>query len=293
MTSARRGRGRGAGRRPSNLAAVKAKELLNSLRVRPDDPPRLAERDPGDRLGFADREVALEQLGLLIERLRELHNRLWAEATRSVLLVLQGLDAAGKDGTIKHVLTGVNPQGCRIVSFKEPTKTELAHDYLWRVHAGCPGRGELGIFNRSHYEDVVTARVRGFISEATASKRVRHIREFERLLADEGTTVVKVFLNVSKSEQRDRLRERLADPAKAWKFRVSDLDDRMRWDEFIALYEDAIARTSTSWAPWYVVPGDHKWARNVAVATLLVEALEEIDPRLPPPDPGLSHIEVD
>ena len=293
MTSARRGRGRGAGRRPSNLAAVKAKELLNSLRVRPDDPPRLAERDPGDRLGFADREVALEQLGLLIERLRELHNRLWAEATRSVLLVLQGLDAAGKDGTIKHVLTGVNPQGCRIVSFKEPTKTELAHDYLWRVHAACPGRGELGIFNRSHYEDVVTARVRGFISEATASKRVRHIREFERLLADEGTTVVKVFLNVSKSEQRDRLRERLADPAKAWKFRVSDLDDRMRWDEFIALYEDAIARTSTSWAPWYVVPGDHKWARNVAVATLLVEALEEIDPRLPPPDPGLSHIEVD
>jgi len=293
MTSARRGRGRGAGRRPSNLAAVKAKELLNSLRVRPDDPPRLAERDPGDRLGFADREVALEQLGLLIERLRELHNRLWAEATRSVLLVLQGLDAAGKDGTIKHVLTGVNPQGCRIVSFKEPTTTELAHDYLWRVHAACPGRGELGIFNRSHYEDVVTARVRGFISEATASKRVRHIREFERLLADEGTTVVKVFLNVSKSEQRDRLRERLADPAKAWKFRVSDLDDRMRWDEFIALYEDAIARTSTSWAPWYVVPGDHKWARNVAVATLLVEALEEIDPRLPPPDPGLSHIEVD
>ena len=193
---------------------------------------------------------------------------------------------------MKHVLTGLNPQGCRVVAFKEPTTTELAHDYLWRVHAACPARGELGVFNRSHYEDVAAARVRGLAPRHTWRRRYRHIREFERLLTDEGTTVVKVFLHVSKEEQAQRLQERLDDPAKSWKFRRGDLEDRARWDDYIAAYDDAISATSTKWAPWYVVPADHNWARNLAVAELLAHTLEALDPQLPPPEPGLSEIEV-
>ena len=187
----------------------------------------------------------------------------------------------------------MNPQGCRIVSFKEPTATELAHDYLWRVHMARPLRGEIGIFNRSHYEDVVTARVRGLVPEAVWSRRPQHIREFERLLVDEGTTVVKVFLHVSREEQGKRLRKRLENPEKAWKFRRSDLDDRARWDEFMSAYEEVIGQTSTEWAPWHVVPADRKWVRNVVVARLLVDALRRIDPQLPPPEPGLSELAVD
>jgi PPK2 family polyphosphate:nucleotide phosphotransferase len=209
-----------------------------------------------------------------------------------VLLVLQGMDASGKDGTIRHVLTGVNPQGCRVVSFREPAATELAHDYLWRVHAACPLRGEIAIFNRSHYEDVVAARVRGLAPRHVWERRFEHIRAFERLLRDEGTEVVKVFLHVSRDEQRTRLQERLEDPEKRWKFQPGDLDDRRHWDEFIAAYEDAIHETSTEWAPWYVVPADHNWVRNLAVAELLVAALERLDPKLPEPDPGLAAAEI-
>ena len=201
-----------------------------------------------------------------------LHDRLSAEATRSVLLVLQGMDTSGKDGTIRHVLTGVNPQGCRIVSFREPTDAELAHDYLWRVHALCPARGEIAIFNRSHYEDVVAVRVRGLAPERIWRRRFEHIRAFERLLADEGTSVVKVFLHVSRDEQGKRLQERLDNPEKRWKFRVGDLDDRRQFDEFQHAYEDAIRETSTDHAPWYVAPADHNWARNLAVSEILLES---------------------
>jgi PPK2 family polyphosphate:nucleotide phosphotransferase len=267
--------------------------VLAELRVEPGSAPALRKRTPDDRAGLAGKAEARQELAKLIEELSLLHNRLYAEAGRSVLLILQGLDASGKDGTIKKVLTGVNPQGCRIVSFKEPTATELAHDYLWRVHLACPERGEIGIFNRSHYEDVVTARVRGLVAEEAWSRRPHHIREFERLLVDEGTTVVKVFLHVSREEQGKRLRERLEDPEKAWKFRRSDLDDRARWDEFMQAYEDAIRETSTEWAPWYVVPADRKWVRNVVVARLLVDALRRIDPQLPAPEPGLSGLTLD
>jgi PPK2 family polyphosphate:nucleotide phosphotransferase len=209
------------------------------------------------------------------------------------LLVLQGLDASGKDGTIKSVLTGVNPQGCRIVSFKEPSPVELAHDYLWRIHSACPERGEIGIFNRSHYEDVVTVRVRGLAPKEVWRRRPHHICEFERLLVDEGTTVVKVFLHVSRAEQGKRLRERIANPEKAWKFRRGDLDDRARWDEFMGAYDDVIGETSTEWAPWYVVPADHNWVRNVLVARIVVDTLRRIDPQLPTPEPGLSELEID
>jgi PPK2 family polyphosphate:nucleotide phosphotransferase len=257
--------------------------LIRTLRVRPGEHPRLDVRDPADRLGLADKASAEQHLGQLVARLAMLQNRLWAESARAVLLVLQGLDASGKDGTIRKVLTGVNPQGCRVVSFKAPAGAELAHDYLWRVHANCPGRGELGIFNRSHYEDVVAVRVRGLAPDKVWRRRPGHIREFERLLSGEGTTVVKVYLHISREEQGKRLQERLDDPEKRWKFRPEDLDDRKRWDDFQAAYEDVLHETSSDWAPWHVVPADRKWVRNVAVAELLVDTLERMDPKLPTP----------
>jgi PPK2 family polyphosphate:nucleotide phosphotransferase len=266
--------------------------FVSSLRVEPGSPPRLAERDPGVRAGAHDKAGGLEQLQQLVGRLAALHTRLAAEATRSLVLILQGLDAAGKDGTIRNVLTGINPQGCRVVSFREPTSTELAHDYLWRIHAQCPARGEFAIFNRSHYEDVVAVRVRRLAPEHVWRRRYAHIRAFEQLLCDEGTTVVKVFLHVSRDEQRTRLQERLDDPEKNWKLSRSDLDDRARFDEFMGAYEEAIAETSCAEAPWYVVPADHNWVRNLAVAEILVEALARLDPQLPPPDPELAGLEV-
>jgi len=269
-----------------------SRRLIDDLRVEPGSAPHLAKRDPDARVGAPSKDEGLARLTALVERLGLLHNRLFAEATRSVLLVLQGMDTAGKDGTIRHLLTGVSPQGCRIAAFREPTSTELAHDYLWRVHAVCPARGELVIFNRSHYEDVVAVRVRRLAAKHVWQRRYSHIRAFERLLTDEGTTVVKVFLHLSRSEQRVRLQERLDDPEKRWKFRAGDLEDRALWDDFIAAYEDGLRETSTEWAPWYVVPANHNWSRNLAVAEILVAALERLDPKLPDPDPGIERIEI-
>jgi PPK2 family polyphosphate:nucleotide phosphotransferase len=263
------------------------------FRVEPGSPADLGTRDPGERVGADGKAEGLARIEELVERLGGLHNRLFAEATRAVLLILQGMDTAGKDGTIRNVLTGVNPQGCRVVSFREPTSTELAHDYLWRIHRACPARGELGIFNRSQYEDVVAVRVRHLEPDRVWKRRYEHIRSFERMLSDEGTSVVKVFLHLSRDEQRKRLEERLQNPAKRWKFRAGDLDDRALWDEYQSAWEDAITETSTEWAPWYVVPADHNWVRNLAVAQILVDELERLDPKLPEPDDAALHdIEV-
>jgi PPK2 family polyphosphate:nucleotide phosphotransferase len=262
------------------------------LLVVPGSSAELDRRDPGARIGAAGKSEALARLATLVGRLSVLHNRLYAEATRAVLLVLQGMDTSGKDGTIRHVFSGVNPQGCRVTSFRGPTSTELAHDYLWRVHAACPARGEIGIFNRSHYEDVVTARVRELVPKRVWQRRYEHIRGFERSLVEEGTAVVKVFLHISRDEQRKRLQERLEDPEKRWKFDPGDLDDRRRWDDYRNAYEDAIRETSTEWAPWYVVPADHNWVRNLAVAELLVDALERLDPKLPEPVVNLTATDV-
>jgi PPK2 family polyphosphate:nucleotide phosphotransferase len=217
---------------------------------------------------------------------------LWAEGRRSLLLVLQGLDASGKDGTINHVLTGLNPQGCRVHSFKEPAGAELRHDYLWRIHAACPEHGEIGVFNRSHYEDVVTVRVRELAPEHVWKRRPAQIREFERTLTDEGTMLVKIFLNVSREEQGKRLQERLENPEKAWKFSREDLDDRARFDDYITAYDEVLTETSTDWAPWYVVPADRNWVRNLAVAELLVAALRDLDPQLPPADPSVVGLRI-
>ena len=267
-------------------------KLLDELRVQPGKAPQLARRDSGARPGADSKLEGLERLENLVSRLGVLHGRLYAESRRAVLLVLQGMDASGKDGVIRTVLTGVNPQGCRIEAFKAPTPEELAHDFLWRVHARVPARGEIGIFNRSHYEDVVAVRVRKLAAESVWSKRYAHIAAFERLLTDEGTAVVKVFLHESKDAQRKRLQARVDDPEKRWKFRLGDLDDRAKWDEFQTAYEDVIRETSTDYAPWYVVPADHNWSRNLCVAEILVDALERLDPQIPPAEPGVDGLVV-
>ena len=237
--------------------------MIEQLRVKPGTKARIAHRDARDTLGIDDKETAGERLEQVVERLAVMQARLYAEGRHSVLLVLQGLDASGKDGVILSVFTGLNPQGCRVTSFKAPTGTELARDYLWRVHAAVPARGEIGIFNRSHYEDVVTVRVLDLVPAKVTKRRPVHIREWERLLSDEGTTIVKVFLNVSEEEQRERLQERVDDPEKRWKFNPRDLEMRKRFDDFIAEYESAINETSTEWAPWHVVPADRNWVKSL------------------------------
>jgi PPK2 family polyphosphate:nucleotide phosphotransferase len=266
---------------------------VDALRVPPGDGVRLDRRSTDDRLGLADKDAAGKAHADVLDELRELHERLWAEAERSVLLVLQGVDTAGKDGTIRRSLSGLNPQGCSATPFKAPNNIELAHDYLWRVHSACPSRGRLGVFNRSHYEDVVATRVLGTVDEATWHRRYRHVREFEQMLTDEGTTLVKVFLHISRDEQRARLQARLEDPTKRWKFQPEDLETRKRWDDVQMAYEDALTETSTDAAPWWVVPADHKWVRDVAVAALLLETFRRLDPQYPPPDPGLDGLSVE
>lgn len=266
--------------------------MLSKIRVAPGSKPGIAGRDARDDLGLGDKNRAQAHLDASKAKLEVLQQRLYSEGRHSVLLVLQGLDASGKDGVVRAVFEGLNPQGCRVASFKAPTSTELGHDYLWRVHAVLPARGEIGIFNRSHYEDVVAVRMLELAPEKVWKRRPRHIVDWERMLVDEGTTIVKVFLNVSKEEQRLRLQERIDDPEKRWKFRKGDLDVRARFDDYIAAYEDVITETSTDHAPWYVVPADRNWVKATAVAELLVEALERIDPQLPEPEDGIEGLVV-
>jgi len=242
--------------------------------------------DPGSTSGApGDRAATEAELPLLQTRLRELQDRLWAEGRRSLLVVLQGLDAAGKDGTINHVFSGVNPQGARVASFKEPTSDELSHDFLWRVHRQVPRAGEIGIFNRSHYEDVLVARVDDLVAPDVWRARYDHINAFERLLVHRGTTVVKFFLHISYEEQGRRLQDRLDRPDKRWKLNRTDFTERGHWGAYQAAYADALTQTSTEMAPWYVIPSDHKWFRNWAVSKILVATLDAMDPRYPEPPP--------
>lgn len=228
----------------------------------------------------------------LRERLIELQERLWAEDKRSLLLVLQAMDAGGKDGAVRKVFSGVNPQGCTVTSFKAPSEEELDHDFLWRIHRAAPRRGQIGIFNRSQYEDVVVVRVKEIVPKSVWQRRYSIINAFEYGLTHEGTQIIKVFLHISKKEQAERMQKRLDDPSKRWKFRAGDLDDRSRWDEYMEAYQDAIVRTSRPDAPWYVVPADHKWYRDWALLTILVDHLEDMDPRWPEPEEDLESIRV-
>ncbi len=264
---------------------------IASLRVSSPKSFQLAKCDPGDTLGW-HKETAATELQAVKLKLDELQQRLAAEGKRSVLLVLQALDAAGKDGTIRSILSGLNPAGVTVTGFKVPTDRERAQDFLWRVHAACPADGDIGVFNRSHYEDVLVVRVKGFAPRRVWSKRFQHINEFERMLSDEGTTIIKCFLNVSKVMQARRFQDRLDDPTKNWKFRSGDLEDRRLWSKFQLAYEDAIRKTSTSYAPWYVVPADRNWVRNLAVAKILLSALQQVDPQFPSPEPGIADIKI-
>jgi PPK2 family polyphosphate:nucleotide phosphotransferase len=265
--------------------------MLEQLRVEPGADARIAERDPDDKLGLEKKEGE-GRLEEVVERIDALQYRLYAEDRHSVLLVLQGLDASGKDGVVRRVFEGVNPTGVSVTSFRAPVGIELQHDYLWRIHAALPRRGTVGVFNRSHYEDVVAVRMYELAPEDVWRRRYEHIRAFERMLVDEGTTVLKVFLHVSREEQRARFQERLDDPEKRWKFRRDDLKVRERFDDWIAAWEEALTETSTEWAPWYVVPADRNWLEALAVAELLADALARLDPQLPEPEKGLESLEI-
>lgn len=264
----------------------------NRLLVRPGARVSLADHDPGDTLGL-DKESADAELQRGRDRMGDLHQRLWAENRRSLLVVLQGMDTSGKDGTIRQVMSGLNPQGCRVTSFKRPSEEELDHDFLWRIHEAAPARGDIGIFNRSHYEDVLVARVHNLVPAEVWAARYEQINAFERILADNNTVILKFFLHISKDEQRDRLRARLEDPTKNWKFNEADLEERRKWDGYRLAYEDAMSRCSTAAAPWRIVPADRKWVRNIAVSRTVIETLEAMDLKWPAPRLDLKHIRID
>lgn len=265
-------------------------DYRDAYRVRPGSAVDLAAIDPGRTAPHENHQAARKQMAACVERLKALQYGLYAEARRSLLVVLQGIDASGKDGTIRHVFTGLNPQGTRVAVFREPTRDEAARDFLWRVHKVAPAAGEIAIFNRSHYEDVLAARVRRLVPAAVWRGRFDRIAEFETLLAESGTRIVKFFLHISPEEQLKRFRKRLEDPARQWKISEADYDDRRRWGDFRAAYEEALSRTSAGHAPWFVVPADHKWHRNLVVAEIIAETLAEMDPEPPPPQVDLADI---
>ena len=261
--------------------------------VQPGKKLRLADVDPRGTPGFVgDKDAGKARTAELNARFEELQETLYASGTNRLLVVLQAMDAGGKDGTIRSVFDGVNPQGVRVACFKQPTATELAHDFLWRVHPHAPAAGEIAIWNRSHYEDVLVARVRELVTEKCWRERYEHIRAFEAMLAAEGTTILKFFLHIGKDEQRQRLQERIDDPKKRWKWNSGDLDERRRWDDYQRAYEDALAATSTKAAPWYVVPADRNWYRDLVVSEVLVATLERLDIQLPAGDPGIEGLQV-
>ncbi len=264
---------------------------MERYRIPPDTKVRLADFDPRDTAGVEEKEAGA-RLQELNGRLASLQELLFAEGKHKVLVVLQAMDTGGKDGVIRHVFEGVNPQGVKVAPFGRPTEEELAHDYLWRVHAHTPGTGEMVVFNRSHYEDVLVVRVHGLVPESVWTRRYRHLVEWERLLAEEGTTILKFFLHISPEEQAERLAARRDDPTKRWKFNLGDLDERRRWSAYMAAYEEVLSRTSTPWAPWYVVPADRKWCRNLVVATVLVQALEGLQMAYPQPADDVSGVVI-
>jgi len=258
--------------------------------VEPGGKVRLDAHDPSFTGKHESEADAKAEIAHDLERLRKLQYRLYAEHERSVLIVLQALDAAGKDGTVRHVFGAFNPQGASVRAFKVPTPEEAAHDFLWRVHAATPARGHVAIFNRSHYEDVLVARVHRLVPEDVWSKRYERINEFEKNLAQAGTHILKFFLNISPDEQLRRFKARLDDPQRWWKLSESDYGERAHWDDYRKAYEDALERCSTKRAPWYVIPANHKWFRNLAVARIVADTLDELDLQLPKPAADIDAI---
>jgi len=255
--------------------------------VRPGSRAHLSRRDPADTYGVHRNDKAQEKT---LRRLRELQHLLYADKRYALLIVLQGRDAAGKDGTIRHVMSGVNPQGCEVTSFKQPSNVELAHDYLWRIHRAVPALGNIGIFNRSHYEDVLIARVHRLVPDEVWKKRYRQINDFERMLHENGVTILKFFLHISEEEQKRRFLKRMQDSARNWKLSLPDLEERQHWDNYTDAYEDALRKCSTVWAPWHIVPSDHKWFRNQVIAQLTVKALDAMRLKYPAPTVDISKV---
>ena len=263
------------------------------LSVRPGKRVRLKDFDADYSGGLKNKKDTKEELDKNIAVLADLGYRLYAENRRSLLLVLQGMDTSGKDGTIRHVMKGFNPQSCQVTSFKQPGYVELNHDFLWRIYRAIPAKGNIGIFNRSHYEDVLVVRVHNLVPKREWKSRYERINAFEKILTESGITIVKIFLHISKDEQLKRLQSRLDDSTKLWKFSRADLAERQYWDEYQQAYEAALTRCNTEHAPWYIVPANLKWVRNLAVSRILHKTLEKMDPQFPPPEEGLEGIVVE
>jgi PPK2 family polyphosphate:nucleotide phosphotransferase len=267
---------------------------MDRYHVKPGSRVDLSEWDPNDKSVFPEgKNEGRKRLLELNQRLEELQELLYAEHKHKVLIVLQAMDTGGKDGIIRHVFEGVNPQGVRVASFKKPTPEELDHDFLWRVHKQVPGRGEIAIFNRSHYEDVLVVRVHNLAPKEVWSKRYDRINDFERMLVDEGTTILKFFPHIDPDEQKERMQARLDEPTKHWKFNPADLEERKLWPKYMKAYEDAISKTSTDWAPWYIVPANRKWYRNLVVGTVIIETLENLNMRYPEPEFDPADIKIE
>ena len=267
-------------------------QLSKVLLVKPGSKTKLADVDTSGTYGI-EKEAAAAQLEKNLDRLSVLQYLLYAESRRSLLVVLQGIDAGGKDGTIQHVMSGLNPQGVRVTSFKVPEGAEKRHDYLWRVHNAMPECGQIGIFNRSHYEDVLVVRVHSLVPKSVWSKRYAQINDFERMLSDNGTRIVKFLLYIDKEEQEKRFRERIDDKTKNWKFSPADLKEREYWDQYIEAFQDMLRQCSTECAPWYVIPANRKWFRNLAVSQVLREELEAMSLKFPKPMADLSGIKFE
>jgi PPK2 family polyphosphate:nucleotide phosphotransferase len=267
------------------------KQFRELLRVKPGSKVDVARFDCGATFG-REKDAAADELAGVLARLTELQARIWAEAKHPVLVVLQGIDAAGKDGTIKVIAGAFNPQGTPVTSFKVPSPLEMSHDYLWRIHQRVPAKGEIGIFNRSHYEDVLIVRVHALVPEEQWRRRYGQIRDFERMLTEEGVTIVKLFLAIDREVQRARFQDRVDDPTKRWKFSPSDVGERTRWDDYIAAFSEMLRETSTSYAPWYLVPANRNWLRDLAVGEILADTLDDLDPRYPPAPAGVEGTTV-
>ena len=265
-------------------------KYANRFRVAPGAKVKLKDIDPGFKDSHENHRDAADEIERYQTRLRELQELLYADRRRSVLLCLQALDTGGKDGTINHILGSMNPQGCKVVGFKQPSAEESAHDFLWRIHRAAPARGEVAIFNRSHYEDVLIARVHNLVPKEIWSCRYDRINAFENGLVEDGTQILKFYLHISKDEQLKRFKDRLDDPAKQWKISEADYKERTYWDDYTAAYEDALSHCSTEHAPWFIIPADHKWFRNLAVARIVVEHLEGLKMTFPKPSVDIEHI---
>lgn len=266
---------------------------LEKYVVKPGDKLKLGDKNTNEKSLFeGSKEDSIVALDELRAELKELQNQLYAQDKKSLLVVIQAMDTGGKDGCVKSVFATVDPQGIMVTPFKKPSEEELAHDFLWRVHAKAPRNGQISVFNRSHYEDIIAVKVKKIFPEKVWKKRFRHVKDFEQLLVDEGTTVVKIFLNISKDEQQQRLQARLDNPEKHWKFNPDDLLDRARWDEFMDCYEDLLEKTSTEDSPWFVIPSDRKWYRNLAVTRILVDTLKSMNLSYPEIDWDPEEMEI-